>query len=94
MTAAPLLQAGPPRVVGIVNITQDSFSDSGRYLAPADAVRHARRLHAEGADIIEVGAAASHPDSKHVTAAEEQRRLAPVLDQLLADGIPVSSYAV
>ena len=90
MTAAPLLPAGRPRVIGIVNITEDSFSDGGRYLAPADAIRHARWLHAEGADIIELGAAASHPDSKPVTAAEEQQRLAPVLDQLLAGGVPLS----
>ncbi|MGH3204699.1 MAG: dihydropteroate synthase [Streptosporangiaceae bacterium] len=79
-----------PELIGIVNITEDSFSDGGRYLDPADAVRHARRLRADGADIIELGAAASHPDSKPVTAAEEQRRLAPVLDRLAADGIPVS----
>jgi dihydropteroate synthase type 2 len=90
MTAAPLFPARRPRVIGIVNITEDSFTDGGRYLAPADAIRHARRLHAEGADIIELGAAASHPDAKPVTAAEEQQRLAPIVDQLLADGIPVS----
>jgi dihydropteroate synthase type 2 len=90
VTAAPLLPAGRPRVIGIVNITEDSFSDGGRYLAPADAIRHARWLHAEGAAIIELGAAASHPDSQPVTAAEEQQRLAPVLDQLLADGVPLS----
>jgi dihydropteroate synthase type 2 len=77
-------------VVGIVNITEDSFSDGGRYLAPRDALAHARRLQAEGADVIELGPAASHPDSTPVTAAEEQRRLGPVLEQLAADGIPVS----
>jgi dihydropteroate synthase type 2 len=77
-------------VVGIVNITEDSFSDGGRYLAPADALAHARRLRAEGADIVELGPAASHPDSKPVTAAEEQRRIAPVLEALVADGIQVS----
>jgi dihydropteroate synthase type 2 len=86
----PLLPAGRPRVIGIVNITEDSFSDGGRYLAPADALAHARRLRAEGADIIELGAAASHPDCKPVTAGEEQRRLAPVLEELAADGIPIS----
>ena len=85
-----LVPAGMPRLVGIVNITEDSFSDGGRYLEPAAAVEHARRLRAEGADIIELGPAASHPDSKPVTAAEEQRRLAPVLEALAADGIGVS----
>jgi dihydropteroate synthase type 2 len=79
-----------PRIVGIVNITEDSFSDGGRYLAPGDALGHARQLRTAGADIIELGAAASHPDSKPVTPAEEQRRLGPVLDALAADGIPVS----
>jgi dihydropteroate synthase type 2 len=86
----PLLPAGNPRIVGIVNITADSFSDGGRYLDPAAAVAHARRLRTEGADIIELGPAASHPDSAPVTAAEERRRLAPVLEQLAPDGVPVS----
>jgi dihydropteroate synthase type 2 len=86
----PLLPAGNPRVIGIVNITEDSFSDGGRYLHPAAATSHARKLRAEGADIIELGPAASHPDSAPVSAAEEQRRLAPVLGQLAAHGIPVS----
>jgi dihydropteroate synthase type 2 len=86
----PLLPAGNPRIVGIVNITADSFSDGGRYLDPAAAVAHARNLRAEGADIIELGPAASHPDSAPVSAGEERRRLAPVLGQLAADGVPVA----
>ncbi|HSZ41488.1 MAG TPA: dihydropteroate synthase [Trebonia sp.] len=86
----PLLPSGDPRIVGIVNITTDSFSDGGRYLDPAAAIAHARRLRTDGADIIELGPAASHPDSAPVTAAEERRRLGPVLEQLVADGIPVS----
>jgi len=90
MNAATLLPARRPRVIGIVNITEDSFSDGGRYLSPSDAIRHARALRAAGADVIELGAAASHPDSRPVPAAEEQRRLAPALEQLTADGIPVS----
>jgi dihydropteroate synthase type 2 len=88
--AAPLLPAGSPRIVGIVNITDDSFSDGGRYLDPAAALAHARRLRADGADVIELGPAASHPGSAPVSAAEERRRLAPVLERLAADGIPVS----
>jgi dihydropteroate synthase type 2 len=86
----PLLPAGIPRIVGIVDITEDSFSDGGRYLGPAAAVAHARNLRAEGADVIELGPAASHPDSAPVSVAEERRRLAPVLEQLAADGVPVS----
>jgi dihydropteroate synthase len=88
--AGPLLPAGLPRIVGIVNITEDSFSDGGRYLDPVVALAHARQLRADGADIIDLGPAASHPDSTPVTAAEEQRRLAPLLEQLAADGTPVS----
>lgn len=88
--AGPLLPAGCPLIIGIVNITEDSFSDGGRYLDPAAALAHARRLRADGADIIELGPAASHPGSAPVTAAEEQRRLAPVLRQLAHDGIPVA----
>jgi dihydropteroate synthase type 2 len=88
--ATALVLAGRPRLVGIVNITEDSFSDGGRYLEPAAALEHAHRLRAEGADIVELGAAASHPDSKPVTTAEEQRRLAPVLEALVADGTQVS----
>jgi dihydropteroate synthase type 2 len=88
--AAPLLPAGSPRVVGIVNITADSFSDGGRYLDPPAALAHARGLRADGADVIELGPAASHPGSAPVSAAEERRRLAPVLERLAADGIAVS----
>jgi dihydropteroate synthase type 2 len=79
-----------PRLVGIVNITRDSFSDGGRYLAAADALAQARRLRAAGADIIELGPASSHPDAEQVTVAEEMDRLAGALDQLVADGIPVA----
>jgi dihydropteroate synthase type 2 len=79
-----------PRIVGIVNITEDSFSDGGRYLAPDAALAHARRLRSEGADVIELGPASSHPDAAPVTPAEECRRLAPVLDGLAADGTAVS----
>jgi dihydropteroate synthase type 2 len=86
----PLLPAGNPRIVGIVNVTEDSFSDGGRYLDPAAAVAHACKLRADGADIIELGPAASHPDSAPVSVAEERRRLGPVLEQLAADGVPVS----
>ena len=88
--SAPLLPAGSPRIVGIVNITADSFSDGGRYLDPAAALARARRLRADGADVIELGPAASHPGSAPVSAAQERRRLAPVLKALAADGTVVS----
>jgi dihydropteroate synthase len=88
--SGPLLPAGSPRIVGIVNITAELFSDGGRYLDPVAALAHARTLRAEGADIIKLGPAASHPGSAPVTAGQEQRRLAPVLEQFGADGVPVS----
>ena len=76
--------------MGIVSVAEDSFSDGGRYLDPDAALAQARQLWADGADIIELGPAAGHPGSVRVTAAEEQRRLAPVLGELVAEGIPVS----
>src|SRR5438067_565623 len=68
-----------PLLVGILNITDDSFSDGGRYLDPAAAIAQARRLVAGGADIVELGAAASNIAAKAVTAEEEIRRLNPVI---------------
>lgn len=75
---------------GIVNVTRDSFSDGGRFLAPADAVTHARRLLADGADVVDVGAESTHPDAEDVSAAEEVRRLEPVVGELLRLGANVS----
>ncbi|MEV5880306.1 dihydropteroate synthase [Streptomyces sp. NPDC052101] len=79
-----------PLLVGIVNITADSFSDGGRYLDAEAAVRHALRLRAQGADIVELGPAASNPDSARVPAEEECARLTPVLERLAAEHIPSS----
>jgi dihydropteroate synthase type 2 len=81
-----------PLLVGIVNITEDSFSDGGRYLAAENAIAHARRLHAGGADVIELGPSSSHPDAAKVTPAEEIARLAPVLDALTDVPLAVDSY--
>lgn len=79
-----------PGIFGIVNITSDSFSDGGRFLAPEAAIAHARKLAAEGADVIDLGPASSNPDAAPVSAAEEIERLAPVLDALLGDGLQIS----
>lgn len=78
------------QIVGIVNITEDSFSDGGRYLEPARAIEQARRLAAEGAAILELGPASSHPDARAVPAEEQIARLRPVLDALRADGHRIS----
>jgi len=79
-----------PRLFGIVNITEDSFSDGGRFLAPEAAIAQARLVAANGADVIDLGAAASNIDAAPVTPAEEIRRLEPVIDALQADGTSVS----
>jgi dihydropteroate synthase type 2 len=81
-----------PVVIGIVNITEDSFSDGGRYLAAGDAIAHARRLHEEGADVIEFGPSSSHPDAAKVTPEQEIARLAPVMDALADVPLAVDSY--
>lgn len=79
-----------PAIFGIANVTEDSFSDGGRFLATAAALAHARALVAAGAAIIDLGAAASNVDAKPVAAAEEIRRLDPLIAGLAADATPVS----
>lgn len=78
------------KIVGIVNITRDSFSDGGRYLDPAAALGHAERLFSDGADIVELGAQSTHPDAELMTAAEEIERLEPVLTPLASRGVTIS----
>ena len=70
------------RVMGIVNVTPDSFSDGGLYLRPGDAVSHARALVRDGADVIDVGAESTRPGHRPLPAAAEWARLAPVLRQM------------
>jgi dihydropteroate synthase type 2 len=78
------------KILGILNITEDSFSDGGKFLAPEAAVAHAEKLMADGADAVDVGAASSHPDAKPVSPEIEIARLAAVLPALQAKDIPVS----
>ena len=80
------------RVMGIVNVTPDSFSDGGLYLRPGDAVAHARALVHDGADVIDVGAESTRPGHRPLTATTEWARLEPVLRQLLRElpNVPVS----
>jgi len=79
-----------PRVLGIVNLTEDSFSDGGRFVEPAAAIAHADTLLDAGADIIDLGAVASNPDAARIPAAAEIARLAPVIAHLHARGATVS----
>jgi len=79
-----------PRIVGIVNITADSFSDGGRFLAPEAAIAQAHRLAEGGADIVELGAAASNIAAGRVTPEEEIGRLEPVIAALAGGDTPLS----
>jgi dihydropteroate synthase len=83
---------GRPLIMGVLNVTPDSFSDGGRFLEPGAAIEHARRLAAEGADIIDVGAESTRPygGMRPVSAEEERRRLEPILPAAATIGIPVS----
>ena len=71
-----------PRIMGIVNVTPDSFSDGGKFFTPQSAVEQARRLIAEGADILDVGGESTRPYSTPVELAEELRRVIPVVERL------------
>ena len=78
------------KILGILNITTDSFSDGGKYLAPLDALAHADTLLADGADIIDIGAASSHPDASPVEPQTEIARLASVVPALHDVGASLS----
>lgn len=85
-----LLPLTRPLVMGVVNVTPDSFSDGGRHFAADAAIAHARRLLAEGADLIDLGAESTRPGAAPVTEAEELARLRPVLEALQDCGAPLS----
>ena len=85
----PLEQAfSRPSVVGVVNVTPDSFSDGGRFLSPDVAVAQARRLLAEGAALVDIGGESTRPGAEGVSLDEELRRIVPVLEGL--EGAPLS----
>jgi dihydropteroate synthase len=86
------LDCGPRALVlGIVNVTPDSFSDGGRFFDPAAAVEHGLRLVAEGADLLDVGGESTRPGSQPVPAEEEIRRVVPVVRELaLQTPVPIS----
>jgi dihydropteroate synthase len=79
-----------PVVMGVLNVTPDSFSDGMRFIDPADAVAHAHRLIAAGAAIVDIGAESTRPGAKSVPADEQLRRLRPVLESLRAAPVVVS----
>ena len=87
-----LLALGRPIVMGVLNVTPDSFSDGGRFFDATTALDQARRMVAEGADILDIGAESTRPygDAVAVPIEEEIRRLAPILPTAVALGVPVS----
>jgi dihydropteroate synthase type 2 len=79
-----------PKIVAILNVTEDSFSDGGRFLSATAALRQAQALIRDGADVLELGPASSHPDAKPVAADVQIERLRPVLAELQDAAIPLS----
>ena len=80
----------PPLVMGIVNVTPDSFSDGGLFLEPAAAISHGRELAAEGADILDIGGESTRPGADPVSEDEELWRVMPVLEGLATSGAALS----
>jgi dihydropteroate synthase type 2 len=78
------------QTLGILNITADSFSDGGKYLTPQAALAHAQALTRDGADILDIGAASSHPDAQTVSPQDEIARLASIVPALKAQGAAIS----
>lgn len=86
MTAGP----HPTKVMGVVNVTADSFSDGGRYLESDAAIEHGLQLAADGADIVDVGGESTRPGAARVPAEVERDRVVPVITGLVAAGVAVS----
>ncbi len=79
-----------PRVMGVVNVTPDSFSDGGQHADTRSAIAHCERLVAEGADILDIGGESTRPGADSLGAAHEMTRVLPVLREALRLGVPVS----
>jgi len=88
--AAYHLPTHRPHVMGVLNVTPDSFSDGGRHAVAETALAHARQMIVEGADILDVGGESTRPGSDPVTLDVEWARLEPILDEVIAMGTPVS----
>ncbi len=79
-----------PWIMGILNVTPDSFSDGGRHLATGIAIEAGLAMHAEGADLIDIGGESTRPGAASVSPDEEQHRILPVIEFLATRGVPVS----
>ena len=77
-------------IMGVVNVTPDSFSDGGLYFHPEAAIRHGRAMAAHGADLVDVGGESTRPGARRPTEDEERNRVLPVVTRLAADGVTVS----
>jgi dihydropteroate synthase len=77
-------------VMGVVNVTPDSFSDGGRWFGPDAAIKHGLDLVAQGADLVDVGGESTRPGAQRVSEKEELRRIGPVVTELVKAGVPVS----
>jgi dihydropteroate synthase len=85
-----VLEPAPFLLVGIVNVTPESFFDGGRYLDPGKAVAHATELAAQGAHVLDIGGESTRPYSEPVEAREEIERILPVIDAMAGKGVPLS----
>jgi dihydropteroate synthase len=83
LTARGTLALDRPRVVGILNVTPDSFWDGGRHDTVRRAVEHAAQLIAEGADLLDIGGESTRPGARHVDSAEERARILPVIEEVV-----------
>ncbi len=97
MTAAKIWQCGRfefnlnrPLIMGILNVTEDSFSDGGDFVQIENAVDHARKMIAEGADIVDIGGQSTRPGAKEIPLEQELQRVIPVLDALKDCGVALS----
>ena len=91
MTGLPgLPRAERTLVMGVVNVTPDSFSDGGQWFGADAAIKHGLDLVAQGADIVDVGGESTRPGAQRVSEDEELRRIGPVVTELVRSGVPVS----
>ena len=84
------LPVGRPLIMGIVNVTSDSFSDGGLYISAESALHHALQLIEQGADLLDVGGESTRPGSNQVSVEEEMLRIMPVVEALVKRNVPVS----
>lgn len=93
LKTADIFKIGRPLIMGILNITPDSFSDGGKYFSAESALAHARKMVADGADIIDIGAESTRPNAGRVSAEDELARLVPAIRAVrsLFPNIPISA---